>query len=235
MSDARAISAPKPGVELDVEEPARRPAAVLAIGTLGVVYGDIGASPLYAFKQCFWAHIRLLPPPKTCWASSHSSFGLSSSSYPSNISLSSCGLTTRGRRHCRARRIVEPLAIGAMVSTARLDATRTFRSRAPLWGRHHHAGDLSIERGRGLKDCNAGLRSIHRALCSRDIAHSLCVAAPGHLEDRRAIWPDHTGLVCYAWLARAQRPNARSSGTSGHRSGPRDQLPDRQSVPFCSR
>ena len=27
--------------------------AILALGALGVVYGDIGTSPLYALKECF--------------------------------------------------------------------------------------------------------------------------------------------------------------------------------------
>jgi len=30
--------------------------AKLAIGALGVVYGDIGTSPLYALKECFAKH-----------------------------------------------------------------------------------------------------------------------------------------------------------------------------------
>jgi K+ transporter len=29
---------------------------VLALGALGVVYGDIGTSPLYAIKECFHGH-----------------------------------------------------------------------------------------------------------------------------------------------------------------------------------
>jgi KUP system potassium uptake protein len=35
------------------ESPQGRPLAILALGALGVVYGDIGTSPLYAFKECF--------------------------------------------------------------------------------------------------------------------------------------------------------------------------------------
>jgi KUP system potassium uptake protein len=31
----------------------RKSVAILALGALGVVYGDIGTSPLYAFKECF--------------------------------------------------------------------------------------------------------------------------------------------------------------------------------------
>ena len=35
------------------ESPSGRRLAILALGALGVVYGDIGTSPLYAFKECF--------------------------------------------------------------------------------------------------------------------------------------------------------------------------------------
>ena len=35
------------------ESPAARRLAILAFGALGVVYGDIGTSPLYALKECF--------------------------------------------------------------------------------------------------------------------------------------------------------------------------------------
>jgi KUP system potassium uptake protein len=33
--------------------PSGRRLAILALGALGVVYGDIGTSPLYALKECF--------------------------------------------------------------------------------------------------------------------------------------------------------------------------------------
>ena len=37
--------------------------ALLALGALGVVYGDIGTSPLYAVKECFIGH-DLSPGPE---------------------------------------------------------------------------------------------------------------------------------------------------------------------------
>src|SRR5215210_1508982 len=37
----------------DKAPPTGRALAVLALGALGVVYGDIGTSPLYALKECF--------------------------------------------------------------------------------------------------------------------------------------------------------------------------------------
>src|SRR6185436_5757738 len=36
----------------------------LALGALGVVYGDIGTSPLYAFKECFSHEHHLAPSPE---------------------------------------------------------------------------------------------------------------------------------------------------------------------------
>src|SRR5512141_3300292 len=55
MSEARASSTV--GMETRAEargEPSQRRWAVrwLALGALGVVYGDIGTSPLYALKEC---------------------------------------------------------------------------------------------------------------------------------------------------------------------------------------
>src|SRR6187455_2986858 len=36
-----------------MHEADRRPMAALMLGALGVVYGDIGTSPLYALRECF--------------------------------------------------------------------------------------------------------------------------------------------------------------------------------------
>ena len=54
----------------------------LAIGALGIVYGDIGTSPLYALKECFARGADGLPTPHAsrsgmipCSASSRSSSG----------------------------------------------------------------------------------------------------------------------------------------------------------------
>src|SRR6266436_2840319 len=40
-----------------------RALAPLALAALGVVYGDIGTSPLYALKVCFAAHAGVAPTP----------------------------------------------------------------------------------------------------------------------------------------------------------------------------
>jgi KUP system potassium uptake protein len=41
-------------VSKKAKSPSGKRLAILALGALGVVYGDIGTSPLYAFKECFF-------------------------------------------------------------------------------------------------------------------------------------------------------------------------------------
>src|SRR3712207_1162658 len=41
----------------------RRDLLVLAVTALGVVYGDIGTSPLYALRECFSGHYAIAPTP----------------------------------------------------------------------------------------------------------------------------------------------------------------------------
>jgi len=48
----------------DQQHGGRRYLFTLALGALGVVYGDIGTSPLYAFKECFAAEHHLQPTPQ---------------------------------------------------------------------------------------------------------------------------------------------------------------------------
>jgi KUP system potassium uptake protein len=46
------------------EAPRGAALAVLALGALGVVYGDIGTSPLYSLKECFGPHVGISPTPE---------------------------------------------------------------------------------------------------------------------------------------------------------------------------
>jgi KUP system potassium uptake protein len=50
---AQPPAAVNPKSEAEGEEERRRPLLALSVAALGVVYGDIGTSPLYAFKQSF--------------------------------------------------------------------------------------------------------------------------------------------------------------------------------------
>ncbi|MEO7203247.1 MAG: KUP/HAK/KT family potassium transporter, partial [Candidatus Tumulicola sp.] len=37
------------------------PPSALALAALGIVFGDIGTSPLYAFRQCFTSVLHIEP------------------------------------------------------------------------------------------------------------------------------------------------------------------------------
>ena len=56
MSDAET---PTPG-----EEPRGRRLALLSLAALGIVYGDIGTSPLYAVRECFHGEYGITPSPE---------------------------------------------------------------------------------------------------------------------------------------------------------------------------
>ena len=61
---AHAILAERPHVE---RHPTGKRLAVLTLTALGVVYGDIGTSPLYAFRECFKPEYGLAPTPENVY------------------------------------------------------------------------------------------------------------------------------------------------------------------------
>ena len=64
MAEMLASTSPPQGGGNGQEGEMRRPLMVSAIAALGVVYGDIGTSPLYAFKQCFVGGHGVSPTPE---------------------------------------------------------------------------------------------------------------------------------------------------------------------------
>src|SRR5687768_15911979 len=51
-------------MEPSEQQHSRRYLLTLSLGALGVVYGDIGTSPLYAFRECFAPEHNLPPSPE---------------------------------------------------------------------------------------------------------------------------------------------------------------------------
>ncbi len=49
--------------ESDEAEPSGKAFFALGLTSLGIVFGDIGTSPLYAFRECFLGHARIDPTP----------------------------------------------------------------------------------------------------------------------------------------------------------------------------
>ncbi|MGH6783165.1 MAG: KUP/HAK/KT family potassium transporter, partial [Sphingomicrobium sp.] len=60
--NSTATEDPAPGaVTLDAQGHAHGPLYKLAIGAVGIVFGDIGTSPIYAFRETFAGHHTLVP------------------------------------------------------------------------------------------------------------------------------------------------------------------------------
>jgi KUP system potassium uptake protein len=69
MNDVRTTTVPVPAAPGATPAPAEHPhhgssLLTLALGALGVVYGDIGTSPLYALKECFTGPHGVTPMPE---------------------------------------------------------------------------------------------------------------------------------------------------------------------------
>jgi hypothetical protein len=56
----------------------KRRFAILCLASLGIVYGDIGTSPLYAMRECFYGEHAVPPNQANVLGSSLSSSGLCS-------------------------------------------------------------------------------------------------------------------------------------------------------------
>ena len=119
------------------------PLAILALGALGVVYGDIGTSPLYALRECFLgAH--------AVEATRANVLGVLS------LVVSALVIIVTLKYHVYVIRFDNQgeggiLALPALLRPiGRKRASSSWRwvvrSRAPLWRRHHHAGDLGPPR-----------------------------------------------------------------------------------------
>ena len=67
VAEPAAAPAPPPARDAEAAPPKSRLSA-LTIAAIGVVYGDIGTSPLYALRECFGPHGVLPLTERTCSA-----------------------------------------------------------------------------------------------------------------------------------------------------------------------
>jgi KUP system potassium uptake protein len=63
MNDPAAV-APLSDVRTDPHDDRRQGIAKLAVGAIGIVFGDIGTSPIYAFRETFTGHHPIAPDPR---------------------------------------------------------------------------------------------------------------------------------------------------------------------------
>ena len=63
MTVEPAAVAPEPHVDLDRQDHRQQGILKLAVGAVGIVFGDIGTSPIYAFRETFVGHHPIVPDP----------------------------------------------------------------------------------------------------------------------------------------------------------------------------
>ncbi len=137
-------------------EPRGRALVALSLGALGVVYGDIGTSPLYAIKECFTGRARGGAHPRQHLRGAVARLlGHHLRRHLQVPGLRHAGRQPRGGRHPRpggaggAARDHPARAEGAA-------AARALRRGAPLWRWRHHPGHQRALRGGGGGGGRAG-------------------------------------------------------------------------------
>jgi hypothetical protein len=144
----------------------------LSIAALGVVFGDIGTSPLYALRECF-------SPASHISVTAANVLGLLSLFFWSltlvvtvKYVLVHHARGQRGRgRHPRPARARDPEAAAAAKTGARRARRGALRRSAALRRRHDHAGDLRALRRRGPRGADALHGHLDRSSCSDHPAH----------------------------------------------------------------
>ena len=182
--------------------------AALTLGAIGVVYGDIGTSPLYALKQVFAnGHVPLD-------AAQHLRRPLARVLDADGGRLDQVRRPDPARRQQRRGRPDRDararLAGGARSAAAAPAAAlrRHLRHRDLLRRRRHHAGDLGARRGRGPAGRGAGAAHLDRADHAGRADRAVHVPAPRHRARRQAVRPGDGGLVRRSWPRSASRTSA---------------------------
>ena len=193
---------------------------ILSLTALGVVYGDIGTSPLYALQQCFTSkEFAIAPTPANV-------FGvLSLIVWPlvlvvavKYIVVHHARRQPRRGRHPRAPRAHSPAGASRRRDTRRrwlLIVARAVRRGAALRRRHHHAGDLGARRGRRTRGRDAGVR---RTSSCRSRSSSCSCCSRSSASARRRVGalfgPIMARLVRHDRRARRRARSCASRGSS---------------------
>ena len=141
--------------------PAKAGFWALTLGCIGVVYGDIGTSPLYAFREAVLAAVGPAAP-----ASEPVVLGVLSLIFWALILVVTVKYVlillradNNGEGGTLALMALAPRALGGAAAADR-DPARHHRRRAVLRRRHHHAGALGAVGGRRPEGRDAGVRRI---------------------------------------------------------------------------
>ena len=144
------------------ETPEHPPLLWTSLVALGIVYGDIGTSPLYAFRESLLGGgARLLPTDTNV-------LGILSLIFWALIvviSIKYLLLVMRADNHGEGGivalvSLLNPRQAKPGTLNHALVVHGTVRRRAAVWRRHDHAGDLGAQRDRGPRPRRAGVRAV---------------------------------------------------------------------------
>ena len=195
--DAKAV-APEPDRSPGHPPPAApkgRHFAVLSLGALGVVYGDIGTSPLYALRESLPPRARgpTHPHERPRGALAHLLvLGRDDLDQVPRLRAES-GQSGRGR-HSRADRSGHSGRRSAGPATDPGPAGPV-RHRAPVRRGHDHARDHRALRGGGSRGRDLGVRALHPADHHRDPGGAVLLPEAGHRRGGTRVRARHAGMV----------------------------------------
>ncbi len=168
---------------------------LLTVGSIGVVYGDIGTSPLYALREAVIAAVGADGTPTR-----DAVLGVLSLILWALIVIVTLKYVVillradnNGEGGTLALMALAQRALGT--ERRRGGAARHHQRRAVLRRRRAHAGAVGALRDRRPEDRDAGVRSLRRAAHRRDPDRAVCRAVARHREGRSLLRPDHAGLV----------------------------------------
>ena len=194
MSPPSAVS---PSVSLNGNGPVHLKTAFLGltVGSIGVVYGDIGTSPLYALREAVTASIE-----PGGMVNREAVFGVLSLilwALIVTVTLKYVLVLLRADNNGEGGTLaLMALAQRALRKGANaIVLLRHHQRGAVLRRRHDHAGALGAVRDRGSQDRHAGLRSLHRAPDHGGPGRAVCGAIARDREGRGLLRPDHGAVV----------------------------------------
>ncbi len=195
----------------------RRDLARLALGALGVVYGDIGTSPLYAIRECF-------NPVHGIESNLANTLGILSLVFWSLtlvVVVKYLTFVMRADNHgdggiLALLALVMPKSNGGRATTraARPDPAGAGRRGPALGRRHDHARHHGARGDRGPRGRHAGLPAVRGPDRARHPRRTLRRPEARHGADRRDVRPGHAGVVRGDRRARVSPGSCASRGCS---------------------
>ena len=185
MNEPAAV-APLPDVRTGPHDHQRQGILKLAVGAIGIVFGDIGTSPIYAFRETFAGHHPIAPDPLHI----HGVLSLIFWSMMIVVTIKYVVVIMRADNKGEGGSLALLALISREIPRAPMDgrdrAARRVRLRAFLRRQHDNARHLGAFGGRGAADRRATVRPLRCAHRSDHPDRAFLDPVPWHAPRRDA-------------------------------------------------